>query len=67
MIISSDGDFYSLVKYLDDTDKLLAVMSPDLNNCSSLLKQTAKGKLVFMDKLRGKLEYKKTPPKDETL
>jgi len=58
LIISSDGDFYSLVKHLYQNDKLLFVMSPYIKTCSTLLKKEAKGKIVFMDNLRKKLEYK---------
>ena len=57
IIISSDGDFYCLVKYLYEKEKLLKVISPDVKNCSKLLKKTAKEKIVFMDNLRNKLEY----------
>lgn len=57
IIISSDGDFYCLVKYLYEQGKLLKVISPDVKNCSKLLKKTAKEKIVFMDNLRNKLEY----------
>jgi len=34
-------------------------LSPDIKNCSNLLKQTAKEKIWFMNELRGKLEYKR--------
>src|SRR3989344_6361708 len=66
IIISSDGDFYSLVSYLYKKEKLEVVISPDVENCSSLLKQTAKEKIYFMNELRGKLEYKKAPREDKT-
>lgn len=59
IIVSSDGDFYSLVDYLYREKKLEVVLSPDKKNCSSLLKQTAKEKIRFMDNLKQKLEYKK--------
>ena len=59
IIVSSDGDFYSLVQHLYEIQKLEAVLSPDMEHCSSLLKQTAKEKIQFMNDLRGKLEYKK--------
>src|SRR3989344_5086926 len=59
LIITSDGDFYSLVKYLYEQDKLLKVLSPYIKTCSALLKKTAKEKIVFMDNLRKKLEYKR--------
>ena len=66
IIISSDGDFYSLVKYLYEINKLRTVLSPDIENCSGLLKQTAKEKIYFMNELRAKLEYKKAPREDKT-
>lgn len=59
VIVTSDGDFYCLVKFLYQRSKLELVMSPYKNTCSSLLKKTAKEKIVFMDNLRVKLEYKK--------
>ena len=37
IIVSSDGDFYSLVQYLYDNDKLRVVLSPDIENCSFLI------------------------------
>lgn len=58
MIISSDGDFYSLVKYLYKNNKLRTVMSPHVKTCSSLLKIEAKGRIVFMSNLQSKLEHK---------
>lgn len=57
VIVTSDGDFYSLVKYLYDNEKLETVLSPYLDTCSTLLKKTAKEKIRFMDNLRVKLEY----------
>lgn len=57
LIVSSDGDFYSLVKYLYEHDKLQFVMSPHVKTCSILLKQSAKEKIIFMNNLRQKLEY----------
>jgi len=51
VIISSDGDFYCLVKYLYKQKKLKLVMSPYIKTCSALLKESAKEKIVFMDNL----------------
>lgn len=59
LIVTSDGDFYSLVQYFYDHNKLLKVLSPYLATCSTLLKKTAKEKLVYMDNLRSKIEYKR--------
>ena len=58
VIVSSDGDFYSLVKYLYENNKLKIVMSPYFKTCSALLKKSAKEKIVFMNNLKNKLEYK---------
>ena len=58
IIVSSDGDFYSLVKYLYERKKLKFVVSPYVKTCSKLLKKSAKERIVFMDNLREKLKYK---------
>jgi uncharacterized LabA/DUF88 family protein len=57
VIMSSDGDFYSLVQYLYEKKKLKAVLSPSQRYCSILLKKEAKEKMIFMDNLRNKLSY----------
>ena len=59
VVVTSDGDFYSLVKYLYEKNKLRLVISPYNKTCSSLLKKSAKERIIFMDNLREKLEYKK--------
>jgi uncharacterized LabA/DUF88 family protein len=59
VISTSDGDFYSLVEYFYSKNKLKNVISPRLKTCSSLLKKTAKEKLMFLDNLKEKLEYKR--------
>jgi uncharacterized LabA/DUF88 family protein len=58
IIVTSDGDFYSLVKYLYRNDKLRFVLSPYIKTCSTLLKKEAKERIVFMNNLRKKLAYK---------
>jgi uncharacterized LabA/DUF88 family protein len=57
IIVSSDGDFYSLVEHLYGNRKLEIVLSPNKEKCSILLKKKAKEKIDFLDNLRGKLEY----------
>ena len=59
IIVTSDGDFYSLVKYLYKNNKLKIVLSPYTQTCSSLLRKEAKEKIVYMDNLKKKLSYKK--------
>ena len=55
VIVSSDGDFYSLVKHLYENNKLLFVLSPYVKTCSKLLRKEAKEKIYSMDNLRQKL------------
>jgi len=59
LIITSDGDFYSLVVYFYSKDKLRAVISPNKKKCSSLLRKSAKEKMIYLDNLKEKLEYKR--------
>ncbi len=59
VIITGDGDFYCLVKYLEAKNKLSLVLSPSDKNCSSLLRRMAKKKIAMISDLRNKLEYKK--------
>jgi len=60
VIVTSDGDFYSLVDYFYKNNKLKIVLSPNQENCSALLQKTAKEKIWYMDNIRKKLEYIKT-------
>lgn len=70
VLVTSDGDFACLVEYLQKQNKLKIVMSSHRDTCSSLLKQAARGRIDFMNTLRGKLAYTKksggVPPRDAT-
>jgi uncharacterized LabA/DUF88 family protein len=59
VIVTSDGDFSCLVKYLYQQEKLETIISPCYENCSALLKRAAREKIAFIDTLRLRLEYKK--------
>jgi len=73
VIITGDGDFYCLAKYLLEKEKLRALVIPNRFKFSGLLKfKIFQPYLRFMNDLRKKLEYspqnkKKRPRKDETL
>jgi len=58
VIVSGDGDFCCLIDYLIKQNKLLKLMIPNQGQYSSLLRKFASD-IVFMNNLRGKLEYKK--------
>ncbi len=55
VIVSGDGDYYSLVKYLYKHDKLKRVLVPNKSECSGLLEQEAREKIDYMDYLKKKL------------
>jgi uncharacterized LabA/DUF88 family protein len=55
VIVTSDGDFYSLVRYLYENKKLEMVLSPYIETCSKLLKKEAKEKINYMDNLSNKI------------
>lgn len=60
VIVTGDGDFYCLVKYLAEKDKLKAVLAPDRFKFSALLRfKICRPYLRFMNDLKGKLAYKK--------
>jgi len=56
LIVTGDGDFHCLVKYLREKEKLKIVISPNLS-CSSLLRRAAAKQIAFMENLRYKLEF----------
>jgi uncharacterized LabA/DUF88 family protein len=56
IIVSGDGDFYCLIKYLRERNKLRNVLTPN-DNFSGLLKKSAGSNLAVMNDLRNKLEY----------
>lgn len=59
VIVSGDGDFHCLIKYLQEKKKLETVLVPTARNCSILIKKIVKGSLTLVSDLRKKLEYKK--------
>ena len=56
LIVTGDGDFYCLLDYLFKNDKLLKLMIPNKDKYSSLFRKMMR-RIVFMNNLRGKLEY----------
>jgi uncharacterized LabA/DUF88 family protein len=62
VVVTSDGDFHCLVEYLYHKAKLKAVLSPNAEHCSVLLRRAAKERVIYMDNLRAKLEYHQPLP-----
>jgi len=73
VIVSGDGDFYCLVKYLLEQNKLKTVLVPNYIKYSALLKKFARKNIAFMNDLEKKLAQRnrkktlkrKGPHKDE--
>ena len=63
VIISWDGDFSCLIKYLHKQNKLLTVLVPNEYKYSALIKKTAQKNIAFVNRLKSKLELvtKKEP------
>jgi uncharacterized LabA/DUF88 family protein len=57
VIVTGDGDFHCLIDYLKKQDKLLKLIVPNRHKFSSLLRKFVPD-MVFMNDLKGKLEYR---------
>jgi len=57
VIVTWDGDFACLVKYLYKNNKLLTLIVPNEKKYSIFLKKTAKEKIDSLTNLRARLEY----------
>lgn len=62
VIVSGDGDFYCLIKYLREKHKLETVIVPNKEKYSVLIKKSSAGKITFMNDLKRKVEYKEKTP-----
>jgi len=64
VIVSSDGDYASLIKFLQEKDKLKAILSPSIQKrCSILLKRTD-APITFLSGIKDKIflnEKRKSP------
>lgn len=52
IIVTGDGDFYSLIRYLYTNKKLKIVLSPNIKKCSTLLKQESREKIKDMKEIK---------------
>lgn len=58
LIVSGDGDFTCLLRYLDQNNKLLGVLAPYEKGLSSLIQKLAGDKVEYLRSLRKKIEYR---------
>jgi uncharacterized LabA/DUF88 family protein len=61
VLVTGDGDFYCLVQYWIEHNKLERVLIPNSFKYSALLKRFGRKQLSFMNDLQEKLQYKKDP------
>jgi len=57
LIVTGDGDFTCLVKYLYARRKLDHLLIPNHNRCSGFLRRGAEEKMDWMENLKDKLAY----------
>ena len=58
VIVTGDEDFYCLVQYLLEQNKLKTVLVPNYYKYSALLKKFAKKNIAFMNELQNKIGQK---------
>ena len=63
VIITGDGDFASLVRYLKEQRKLSVLLAPDKNRYSGLLETAAGEQIAFLSDERTRLAMKKEDEK----
>jgi uncharacterized LabA/DUF88 family protein len=56
VIVTGDGDFYCLVKYLKERNKLKVVLVPNRKSYSALLKRYAGKDITFMNEIKHHLK-----------
>ena len=63
VIVSGDGDFHCLVKYLIGEEKLKKILIPNQDKYSALLKSFPSEYIAFVSYLKKNLQYKHTKKK----
>lgn len=67
ILVTSDGDFAPLVKFLQNNNKIEFILSPyETSKCSVLLKRTGV-KIAYLTEQENILQKEKAPDRDETL
>ena len=59
VVVTGDGDFYCLIEYLTEQDKLKQLLVPNQYRYSALLKRFAKKHIAFLGEAKNKI--KRTP------
>ena len=59
VLITGDGDFACLVNFLQEKNRLRALLSPNHKKASVLLRKAVPNSIFFLERFRNKLEYRK--------
>ncbi len=59
VLVSGDGDFACLVRFLEERKRLEVVLSPNHKKASVLLRKAIPNKILFLERFKDRLEYKK--------
>lgn len=65
IIVTGDGDFACLINFLSQRNRLRAVLSPNHKKASVLLRKAAPNNILFLERFRNMLEYKKDKDGDQ--
>ena len=57
LLVTGDGDFACLVYFLNERNKLEAVLSPSHKKASVLLRKAVPEKILFLERFKDRLEY----------
>ena len=66
VIVSGDGDFHCLIKYLDSKDKMMKLIVPNKNGFSYLLRKFRKY-IIYVNSFRKKVENKEDKKRGNNL
>lgn len=58
ILVSGDGDFACLVKFLDERSRFTVILSPNHKKASVLLRKAVPDKILFIERFRSRLEYR---------
>jgi len=65
-LVTGDGDFSVLVRYLQKENKFARIIAPNRRYCARFLMRDAGSKIVFLDQMRHKLAVKNNSKKKRT-
>lgn len=58
ILVTGDGDFACLVKFLDERGRFTVILSPNHKKASVLLRRAVPDKILFIERFRSRLEYR---------